>query len=116
MRYYTNQTADLIGESVEVYGWVDSIRDHGQLVFIDLRDKFGKLQVVVDPEKQKELFEVAKELKNEYVIKVTGKIQKRSEDLINPNIETGSIELIPEAVEMLNKSLPLPFPIDRRRS
>jgi aspartyl-tRNA synthetase len=111
-RIYTTDTAKLAGQTAEVFGWVDSVRDHGQLIFIDLRDKFGKLQIVVDPEQQKSLWEVAKDLKGEFVLRVKGEIREREEALKNPNVETGSIELVPVEIEVLNKSKPLPFPIN----
>src|SRR5690606_3846782 len=112
MRSYAIDTKDKVSEEVTVFGWVDSMRDHGQLLFIDLRDKTGKVQLVINPETQQEVFELAKDLGNEYVISATGVVKERSADLVNPNIATGSIELEVSKLELLNKSNPLPFPIN----
>lgn len=101
-----------IGEKVVLKGWVDSIRDHGQLLFIDLRDAFGKVQLVVDPEKNSDVFAVAKDVSKEFVISVEGVVNKRDDSLINSKIPTGEIEIEIEKFEILNKSKPLPFPID----
>lgn len=110
-RSYSIDTSKKIGEKVKVFGWVDSIRDHGQLIFIDLRDYKGKVQIVADPSFG-EVFEQAKGLSAEFVISVTGTVRKRSPELVNKNIETGEIELVAEELELLNRSKPLPFPIN----
>jgi aspartyl-tRNA synthetase len=111
-RTLTTDTIKYVSEEVTVKGWVESVRDHGQLLFIDLRDHSGKVQIVVDPEKVPDTFALAKTLGNEYVIAVTGKVTKRQSDLVNPKIATGEIEIMAEQLEVLNKSQPLPFPID----
>ena len=80
---------------VQVSGWVNSRRDHGGLIFIDLRDHTGIIQLVIDP-KSKEAFELAENLRDEYVISATGTIRKRGAGLENPNIPTGKIELVVE--------------------
>lgn len=105
-------TTSLKGEQVLVQGWVDSIRDHGQLLFIDLRDTSGKVQVVVDPDKQPEIFTRAKKLGNESVISVEGVVRDREPELVNPKIPTGQIEVAISKLELENKSLPIPFPIN----
>ncbi|HEX5510277.1 MAG TPA: aspartate--tRNA ligase, partial [Actinomycetales bacterium] len=94
------------GTTVTLAGWVGRRRDHGGVAFLDLRDASGVAQVVVRDE------EVAHELRNEYVIKVTGTVQKRPEGNENPALPTGDIEVIADAVEVLNASAPLPFQID----
>ena len=94
---------------VQVSGWVNSRRDHGGLIFIDLRDHTGIIQLVIDP-KSKEAFELAENLRDEYVITATGTIRKRGAGLENPNIPTGKIELVVEELRLLNRSEPLPVP------
>ena len=107
MRILANELNNFIGKSVTVEGWVNSRRDHGGLIFIDLRDYTGIIQLVITPE-NKNSFELAETLRDEFVIKATGEIREREQDLINPNIETGKIELVIDAIELLNKSEPLP--------
>ena len=92
-----------IKETVAVEGWVNSRRDHGGLIFIDLRDEQGIIQLVVTPD-TKEAFSLAESVRDEFVLKATGKIRERAPELKNPNIETGDIELVVEALELLNKS------------
>jgi len=110
-RTLTNKLLELIGQKVKVSGWVNSVRDHGQLVFIDMRDWDGIVQIVVNPE-DKEIFETAKQLGSEYVIEVIGGLRKREESLVNDKITTGTIEIVAQKIEILNKSKSLPFPID----
>ncbi|MEK7181470.1 MAG: aspartate--tRNA ligase [Patescibacteria group bacterium] len=95
------------GEEVELYGWVHSRRDHGKLVFIDLRDRSGLVQVVFGPEMKE-----AGSLRGEYVIKLTGKVAKRPEKLVNEKIPTGSYEIQATGLEILNPSAELPMPLD----
>lgn len=108
MRVLVNQTLDKIGEDISLSGWVHSRRDHGGLIFIDLRDHTGILQLVVNPE-TKNAFELAEGLRDEYVIRVKGEIRERDGALRNENIPTGSIELIAKEIDVLNKSDPLPI-------
>lgn len=110
-RILARETAAKGGEVVKVSGWVASIRDHGQLLFIDLRDWSGRVQLVVNPE-NKAAFEVAKTLGNEYVISATGKVVERDASLANDKLETGKIEIAVDVLELINKTKPLPFPID----
>ncbi len=110
-RILTSKTTDNVNNNVVVAGWVSSIRDHGQLIFIDLRDWEGKVQVVINPE-DKEIFEIAKDLGNEYVISVEGKVVERDESLINDKIPTGKIEIEAQKIDLINKSKTIPFPID----
>jgi len=92
-----------INETVTVAGWVNSRRDHGGLIFIDLRDHQGIIQLVITPENQ-QAFALAETLRDEFVISATGLIRERAADLKNPNIETGDIELVVESMELLNRS------------
>ncbi|MDD2505089.1 MAG: aspartate--tRNA ligase [Bacilli bacterium] len=100
-----------VGLEITVFGWVNKRRDMGGVIFVDLRDRSGIIQVVFNKKHLKNNFELAEALKNEYCIKVTGKLQKREESEINPNILTGEIELIVNDLTILNKSETLPFNI-----
>ena len=97
-----------VGEIVTLYGWVNKKRDLGGLVFIDLRDRSGIIQLVVNPES--DVYDLASDLKNEYVIKVTGKVVLRKE--ANKNLKTGEIEIEVQELEVLNKSAELPFDLN----
>jgi aspartyl-tRNA synthetase len=101
----------LLDQEVELYGWVHRRRDHGGIIFIDLRDREGIVQVVFSPNLQ-EIFAKAEILRNEFVVKITGLVQMRPLGLINPNIATGKIEVIASQLDILNPAKPLPFPID----
>ena len=92
---------------VQLAGWVNSRRDHGGLIFIDLRDHTGVIQLVIDPQ-TKEAFELAEHLRDEFVIRAEGTVRKRGEGLENPNIPTGDIEVVVESMELLNRSEALP--------
>ncbi len=102
------KTPEHLSQTVTVKGWVDRRRDHGQLIFIDLRDRDGIVQVVVNAE-QGELYEEAKKLRDEYCIRVTGQVVKREADLINPNLPSGTIEIIASELEIYSTSKVLPF-------
>jgi len=110
-RILTNKTTKYLDKEVKVCGWVHGIRSHGKIMFADLRDKGGLLQLVFTP-KNNEVYETAKEIKPEWVISVEGKIQKRPKEMINPKIETGEIELSVRNLEVLSKAKALPFPVD----
>ncbi len=103
MRILTGELKTKINETVTVAGWVNSRRDHGGLIFIDLRDHQGIIQLVITPENQ-QAFALAETLRDEFVISATGLIRERAADLKNPNIETGDIELAVESMELLNRS------------
>ena len=107
MRILANELENYLNKKVEVAGWVNSRRDHGGLIFIDLRDYTGIIQLVVTPETSA-AFELAETVRDEYVLKATGKMRNREPSLINPNIATGKIELVVDTLELLNKSEPLP--------
>ena len=107
MRTLSLDLKSKLGETVTVAGWVNSRRDHGGLIFIDLRDHKGIIQLVVTPD-TKDAFALAETLRDEFVITATGKMRERAPELKNPNIETGDIELVVEDLELLNRSEPLP--------
>lgn len=99
-------------EKVELCGWVFHRRDHGGVIFVDLRDHYGITQVVFDPEMAKEAHKIAENVRSEWVLKVTGTVRKRGEGLTNKNLDTGELEIIAEKLEILNKSKTPPFEID----
>lgn len=99
------------GQNLTVGGFVHTIRDHGGLVFIDLRSGTDLLQVVAQPISNSTVFEVAQDIHNEYVIKVRGELRMRSADSVNPNLPTGEIELVAETIDIISKAKPLPFDI-----
>jgi len=101
-----------IGKDVTLCGWVDTRRDHGALIFIDLRDRYGKTQIVFIPQINKQAQEKAKELKSEYVIKVRGKVQKRPKGTENLNMPTGKVEIGVEEISILNASMNPVFEIE----
>ena len=107
MRILANESVNFLNKSITVEGWVNSRRDHGGLIFIDLRDHTGILQLVITPN-TKDAFTLAETIRDEFVLKATGKMREREPDLINPNIPTGKIELVVENLILLNKSEPLP--------
>ncbi|CCK20815.1 aspartate--tRNA ligase [Pseudolactococcus laudensis] len=111
MRTKTIETISKQGETVTVKGWVNSRRDHGGVIFIDLRDFSGLLQVVIQPEKV-DNFSAAEHLRDEYAISVTGTIRPRGEGLANPNLATGEIELVADELTILNASQPLPISLN----
>jgi aspartyl-tRNA synthetase len=109
--YCGDITAKLINTKQTLCGWVQSYRNHGGVLFLDLRDRTGLVQVVVEPE-NKTAFEIAQTLRNEYVVCIKGQVKARKEGYINKNMKTGEIEVIADTVELLNTCIPLPFEID----
>lgn len=103
MRTLSGELKNKLNKTVTVSGWVNSRRDHGGLIFIDLRDHQGIIQLVITPE-IKDAFALAESLRDEFVISATGLIRERAADLKNPHIETGDIELVVESMELLNRS------------
>ena len=101
-----------VGARVAVAGWVDGRRDHGGLVFIDLRDESGVVQIVVNPERAPAAVSVAHELRNEFVIRAVGEVVARAPELVNPNLTTGEIEVQADELEILSGSVPLPFQLE----
>ena len=98
-------------QHVILCGWVDSRRDHGSLIFINMRDIYGITQIVFDPAENEKVYSSAKELKPEYVIKVTGKVRQRPDDMVNPKMATGEVEIIAQEYLILNSAETTPFPI-----
>jgi aspartyl-tRNA synthetase len=98
-----------VGETATLCGWVEGYRDHGKLVFIDLRDRYGKTQIVFNPDESAEMHAASRGLRSEYVIRVTGKVEARPADMINPKLATGEIDLRAKTLEVLNKSKTPPF-------
>ena len=101
-----------IGTRAKLAGWVHVRRDHGGVVFIDLRDREGLTQVVFRPEENAEATELAHSLRHEDVIEVTGRVAERLPGTANPNLETGEVELVPKELRILNRADVLPFPLD----
>ena len=105
-----------VGKTVILSGWVHSYRDHGNLVFIDLRDREGLTQLVFDPQVQEQAHKNARQLRSEWVVAAAGKVRPRGEGLENPKLDTGKIEVIVEELEILNTSKNPPFEIDNAQS
>ena len=103
--------ASFIDQEVTLCGWVDRRRDHGGVIFIDLRDREGIVQVVFDPD-AKENFALADKVRGEYVLQLTGKVRARAPSTVNPNMSTGEIEVYGTALTILNEAETMPFPLD----
>mgnify|MGYP001571474861 CR=1 FL=1 len=103
MRTLVSEITKKEGEKVELMGWVAVRRDHGKIIFVDLRDRTGICQLVFIG-KDKALYEKASTLRSEWVIKVSGQVNKRPENLVNPNLETGKHEVLVEGLEVLNEA------------
>src|SRR5215468_2217942 len=104
-------TEELLGQTVSLCGWVHRRRDHGGVIFIDLRDRDGLVQVVCDPDRA-ETFASAEKLRHEFVIGVTGLVRPRPEGTVNPDLATGEIEILAHELTIFNPSLPTPFLLD----
>ena len=104
-------TEKLLGEQITLKGWVHRRRDHGGVIFVDLRDREGMVQVVFEPEQQM-IFSIAENLRSEFVISVMGQVRARPEGMINNNMTTGKIEIVANQLTILNKSEVPPFPLD----
>ncbi|WP_414620612.1 aspartate--tRNA ligase [Calothrix sp. CCY 0018] len=101
--YYCGEIrSSSIGETVTLYGWVDRRRDHGGVIFLDLRDRTGIVQIVSDPQRTPDSYEQANTLRSEYVVKVTGRVCQRPDDSLNPRLPTGEIEIYIDNIELLN--------------
>ena len=101
----------LVGSSVSVAGWVHRRRDHGGVIFVDLRDRSGLLQIVFDPDAP-DVFAEAERVRGEWVLRVQGTVRPRPEGTVNPNLASGKVELLATSIEVLNRSEPLPFQLD----
>jgi len=114
--HYCGATKDVsVGETVTICGWVDRRRDHGGVIFLDMRDRDGIVQVVFDPD-TKEYFELADKVRSEYVLQITRRIRDRSPETINPAMDTGHIELLGTELVILNEAAPPPFPPDAHQT
>ncbi|MEM7433406.1 MAG: aspartate--tRNA ligase [Pseudomonadota bacterium] len=111
--YCGHVNESLIGEEVAVCGWVHRRRDHGGVIFVDLRDREGLLQVVFDPDRP-EIFAEAERIRSEFVLSVKGKVRQRPEGTVNPNMPTGQIEVLAHELEVLNRSETPPFHHDEQ--
>ena len=109
--YCTDLGKNDIGAQVQICGWVNSYRDHGGVIFIDLRDKSGLLQLVCDPKESEKAYKIANEVRSEFVLRAKGKIRARGEGLVNPKLKTGEIEVVVDELIIENPSAPLPFVI-----
>lgn len=113
MRTHYNTDLDIknVGEEVTLCGWVNSYRDHGGVIFIDLRDRTGLIQLVCDPADNQKAHSIASSVRNEYVLIAKGKIRPRGEGLINPKLKTGEIEVVINKLNIENESSVIPFAI-----
>lgn len=111
--YYCGEVKkEHIGETVTLCGWVDRRRDHGGVIFLDLRDRSGIVQIVSDPQRTPDSYQDAEALRNEYVVKITGRVTARPEDSLNPKLPTGEVEVYADQIELLNSlSKQLPFQV-----
>ena len=104
--------AEHVGSTLSLAGWVDRRRDHGGLVFVDLRDRTGVSQLVINPEHAPEAAERAKEIRNEFVVQARGEVVARSPETVNPRMATGEVELLVDELTIVSRSTPLPFQLD----
>jgi aspartyl-tRNA synthetase len=107
-------TAAHVGQQVALTGWVNRRRDHGKLIFLDLRDRYGVTQIIFDPERgpgAREAHEIAESVRSEYVLRVEGKVERRLAGSENPDLSTGEVEIVPTAVQVLNPARQTPFVI-----
>ena len=109
--YCTELSEKNVGETVELAGWANSYRDHGGIIFIDLRDKTGLIQLVCDPADNEKAHHIANEVRDEFVLLAKGKVRLRGEGLTNPRLKTGAIEVIVDELVIENRSEPVPFVI-----
>jgi aspartyl-tRNA synthetase len=101
-----------VGTRVSLCGWVDTVRDHGGLIFIDLRDRYGLTQVIFDPADSREAWDIAQSTRGEFVIQIEGVVEARPDNMVNPNLPTGEVEIRANVIKILNKSKTPPFPLD----
>ena len=110
--YSGEVTPERVGQTVKVAGWVARRRDHGGLIFIDLRDHTGIVQLVINPERAPEAATVAHEIRSEFVVHARGEVTRRAAEAVNPNIPTGEVEIQVDELEIVSRSEPLPFQLD----
>ena len=106
---------NLMDQSVTLCGWVDRCRDHGGVIFLDMRDREGVVQVVFDPDTE-EHFQRADSVRSEYVLRITGRVRARAAETVNPNMSSGEIEVLGKTLEILNAAQTPPFPLDEHHS
>ena len=109
--YCTDLSEANVGEDIVVTGWANSYRDHGGIIFIDLRDKSGLVQLTCDPEDSPQAHKIANSVRDEYVLIAKGRVRLRGEGLVNPRLKTGAIEIVVDELIIENKSAPVPFVI-----
>jgi aspartyl-tRNA synthetase len=109
--YCGNLNKGFIGKEVTLTGWVNRRRDHGGVIFLDLRDKKGLCQIVINPENN-DAFKIGEKVRSEFVLQVTGQVIARDDSLVNNKIQTGEIEVVADSINILNESKPIPFQID----
>lgn len=105
-----------IGSAVTLCGWVDTVRDHGGVIFIDMRDRYGLTQVIYDPTDSKEAWEMAQRTRGEYVIQIEGVVEARPDDMVNQKLSTGAIEVRSTSIVVLNEAATPPFPLDEKQA
>jgi len=110
--YSGDVNVERVGQTVNVAGWVARRRDHGGLIFIDLRDHTGIVQLVINPEHAPEAANVAHEIRSEFVVHARGEVARRTPEAVNPNIPTGEVEIQVDELEIVSRSEPLPFQLD----
>ncbi|EPE1976979.1 aspartate--tRNA ligase [Staphylococcus pseudintermedius] len=110
--YCGSVTEELLGQEITLKGWVHNRRDLGGLIFVDVRDREGYVQVVFNPDFSKEALEVAERIRSEYVVEITGTVTKRDDETINPKIKTGQVEVQAKSIEIINQSETPPFSIN----
>jgi len=115
VHYRTHTCGELtkanVGQQVRLAGWINRRRDHGGLIFLDIRDRYGLTQVICDPERSSEAHRIASELRSEYVVQVQGTVVNRLPGTENPHLSTGDIEIAAEQILLLNPARTTPFPI-----
>lgn len=112
--HYIDACVQALDEQVTINGWVQSRRDLGGVIFLDIRDRTGTMQVVFNPDISAEAVSIADQVRSEYVVSITGKVVKRSSDTVNPNIATGELEVKGEQIHLFNSAKTPPFPIQDR--
>jgi aspartyl-tRNA synthetase len=101
-----------VGRTINLAGWVARRRDHGGLIFVDLRDQTGVCQLVINPERSPEAAKLAHDIRNEFVLRASGEVVARAEDAVNPRLPTGEVEVQVGELDVLSRSTPLPFQLD----
>jgi len=109
-RFWIEDVPRYLNQEISLFGWVNSRRDHGQIIFIDLRDRTGVVQLVFSPE-VKEVYDLAQKLRAEWVIEITGKVTQRPQGMENPKLSTGQIEIEVTNLKILSEAKTLPFDI-----